>query len=83
MAQEQPEFRRCWPAQPWWTGPPVWWRAWTHRPLRPWQDVLCLGDTATMIPPLCGDSIGHGPAQRRAAAPLTSAYLTGALSEAA
>ena len=55
----------------------------THRPLRPWQDVLCLGDTATMIPPLCGDGMAMALRSAELAAPLTHAYLTGALSEAA
>ena len=55
----------------------------THRPLRPWQDVLCLGDTATMIPPLCGDGMAMALRSAELAAPLTDAYLTGALSEAA
>lgn len=55
----------------------------TRRPARPWDDLLCLGDTATMIPPLSGDGMAMALRSAELAAPLTDAYLRGALSLAA
>lgn len=52
----------------------------THRPARPWDDVPCLGDTATMIPPLCGDGMAMALRSAELCAPLAHAYLQGQLS---
>jgi flavin-dependent dehydrogenase len=52
----------------------------THRPARPWDDVACLGDTATMIPPLCGDGMAMALRSTQLCVPLADAYLRGDLS---
>lgn len=52
----------------------------THRPARPWDGVPCLGDTATMIPPFCGDGMAMALRSAELCAPLAHAYLQGELS---
>ncbi len=51
----------------------------TGRPGVPWDGMACLGDTATMIPPLCGDGMAMALRSAELCAPLTHDYLRGAL----
>ncbi len=52
----------------------------TQRPAQPWTDVACLGDTAVMIPPLCGDGMAMALSSAELCAPLADAFLRGNLS---
>ncbi|MBE2237426.1 MAG: FAD-dependent monooxygenase [Caldilineaceae bacterium] len=52
----------------------------THRPAAPWVEMACLGDTATMIPPLCGDGMAMALRSAELCAPLAHDYLRGACS---
>ncbi len=47
----------------------------TGRPSRPWNGVACLGDTATMIPPLCGDGMAMALQSAALCVPYADAYL--------
>ena len=47
----------------------------TGRPSRPWNGVACLGDTATMIPPLCGDGMAMALQSAALCIPYADAYL--------
>ena len=49
----------------------------TGLPSRPWNGVACIGDTATMIPPLCGDGMAMALHSAALCAPLADAYLRG------
>lgn len=51
----------------------------TGRPAAPWDGMACLGDTATMIPPLCGDGMAMALRSAELCVPLAHAYLRGAL----
>lgn len=55
----------------------------TGRPAAPWAEVACLGDTAVMLPPLCGDGMAMALRSAELCAPLAHAYLQGELSLAA
>jgi flavin-dependent dehydrogenase len=52
----------------------------THRPASPWAGVACLGDTAVMIPPLCGDGMAMALRSAELCAPLAHDFLRGKLS---
>jgi len=52
----------------------------TQRPAHPWDGAACLGDTATMIPPLCGDGMAMALRSSELCAPLADGYLRGELS---
>jgi menaquinone-9 beta-reductase len=52
----------------------------TGRPATPWDEIACLGDSAAMIPPLCGDGMAMALRSAALCAPLAAAYLRGALS---
>ena len=52
----------------------------TGRPAQPWADMACLGDTAVMIPPLCGDGMAMALRSTELCAPLAAAFLKGSLS---
>jgi flavin-dependent dehydrogenase len=49
------------------------------RPAQPWDRVPCLGDTATMIPPLCGDGMAMALRSAELCAPLAHDFLQGTL----
>ncbi len=49
----------------------------TGLPSRPWNGVACIGDTATMIPPLCGDGMAMALHSAALCVPLADAYLRG------
>jgi flavin-dependent dehydrogenase len=49
----------------------------TGRPGRPWNGVACLGDSASMIPPLCGDGMAMALHSAALCAPLADAFLRG------
>lgn len=51
-----------------------------YRPATPWVDICCLGDTATMIPPFCGDGMAMALRSTELCAPLADQYLRGTLS---
>jgi flavin-dependent dehydrogenase len=51
-----------------------------NRPASPWEDVACLGDTAVMIPPLCGDGLAMALRSAELCAPLAHDFLEGRLS---
>jgi flavin-dependent dehydrogenase len=55
----------------------------THRPAQPWDGVACLGDTAAMIPPLCGDGMAMALRGAELCAPLVNDFLRGQLTLAA
>lgn len=55
----------------------------TGRPATPWTGVACLGDTAVMLPPLCGDGMAMALRSAELCAPLAHAYLQGELTLAA
>jgi menaquinone-9 beta-reductase len=50
----------------------------THRPAAPWVEMACLGDTATMIPPLTGDGMAMALRSAELCVPLAHDYLRGA-----
>lgn len=50
----------------------------TNRPAAPWVEMACLGDTATMIPPLSGDGMAMALRSAEICVPLADAYLRGA-----
>jgi flavin-dependent dehydrogenase len=52
----------------------------TGRPATPWDEIACVGDSAAMIPPLCGDGMAMALRSAELCAPLADAYLRGALS---
>jgi flavin-dependent dehydrogenase len=52
----------------------------THRPATPWDETACLGDTAVMIPPLCGDGMAIALRSAELCAPLVHNFLCGQLS---
>ncbi len=47
----------------------------TGRPAAPWAEVSCLGDTAVMLPPLCGDGMAMALRSAELCAPLADAFL--------
>ncbi len=49
----------------------------TGRPSLAWNGVACLGDTATMIPPLCGDGMAMALHSAALCVPYADAYLRG------
>jgi flavin-dependent dehydrogenase len=49
----------------------------TGLPSRPWNGIACIGDTATMIPPLCGDGMAMALHSATLCVPLADAYLHG------
>jgi flavin-dependent dehydrogenase len=49
----------------------------TMRRPRPWDGVACVGDTAAMIPPLCGDGMAMALQAAALCAPLAAAFLRG------
>ncbi len=49
----------------------------TYRPAVPWTDIACLGDTAVMIPPLCGDGMAMALRSAELCAPLAHEFLSG------
>jgi len=51
----------------------------THRPAAPWAGLACLGDTAVMIPPLCGDGMAMALRSAELCAPLAHDFLAGRL----
>ncbi len=55
----------------------------TDRPSAPWVEMACLGDTATMIPPLCGDGMAMALRSAELCVPLAHDYLRGACTLAA
>lgn len=52
----------------------------TGRPAAPWAEVACVGDTAVMLPPLCGDGMAMALRSAELCAPLAHAFLQGELS---
>lgn len=52
----------------------------TGRLAAPWAEVACVGDTAVMIPPLCGDGMAMALRSAELCAPLADAFLQGELS---
>ena len=50
----------------------------THRPAAPWVEMACLGDTATMIPPLTGDGMAMALRSAELCVPLAHDYFRGA-----
>jgi flavin-dependent dehydrogenase len=55
----------------------------TFRRAIPWDGISCVGDTAAMIPPLCGDGMAMALRSAEICAPLADAYLAGALTRSA
>ncbi len=55
----------------------------TGRPAMPWDGVACVGDTAVMLPPLCGDGMAMALRSAELCAPLADAFLHGEISLAA
>jgi flavin-dependent dehydrogenase len=49
------------------------------RPAAPWDGVACLGDTAAMISPLCGDGMAMALRSAELCAPLAHQFLAGSL----
>lgn len=49
----------------------------TARPMIPWDGIARLGDSATMIPPLCGDGMAMALRSAEICAPLAHSYLSG------
>lgn len=49
----------------------------------PWAGIACVGDSAVMIPPLCGDGMAMALRSAELCAPLAHAFLQGSLSLAA
>lgn len=54
----------------------------TNAPSQPWSGMACVGDVATMIPPLCGDGMAMALRSAELCAPLLDRFLTGEISEA-
>ncbi len=54
----------------------------TGLPSRPWNGVACIGDAATMIPPLSGDGMAMALHAAALCVPHADAYLRGAIDEA-
>ncbi len=52
----------------------------TIRPALPWDGMACLGDTAVMIPPLCGDGMAIALRSAEFCAPMVDDFLHGRLS---
>jgi flavin-dependent dehydrogenase len=52
----------------------------TNRPASPWDGMACLGDTAVMIPPLCGDGMAMALRSAELCAPLAHDFLREQLS---
>lgn len=52
----------------------------TIRPALPWDGMACLGDTAVMIPPLCGDGMAMALRSAEFCAPMVDDFLHGCLS---
>lgn len=52
----------------------------TGRPAVPWTEVACVGDTAVMLPPLCGDGMAMALRSAELCAPLAHDFLRGTLS---
>ncbi|MCC6453860.1 MAG: FAD-dependent monooxygenase [Caldilineaceae bacterium] len=52
----------------------------THRRAQPWGEMAHLGDSAVMLPPLCGDGMAMALQSARLCAPLADAYLRGHIS---
>lgn len=52
----------------------------TYRPAAPWAEIACLGDTAVMIPPLCGDGMAMALRSAELCAPLAHEFLNHSLS---
>lgn len=55
----------------------------TYRRAQPWSDVAQVGDSAVMIPPLCGDGMAMALRSAELCAPLADQFLRGNLSLAA
>jgi flavin-dependent dehydrogenase len=55
----------------------------TRRRAEPWAGLACLGDTAAMIPPLCGDGMAMALRSATLCAPLADAFMRGQLTLAA
>jgi flavin-dependent dehydrogenase len=55
----------------------------TGRPPAPWHGGARLGDSAVMLPPLCGDGMAMALRSAELCAPLADAFLRGELSETA
>lgn len=55
----------------------------TERCAAAWAGLPCLGDTAAMIPPLCGDGIAMALRSAMLCAPLADAFMRGRLTLAA
>ncbi|MCX6048826.1 MAG: NAD(P)/FAD-dependent oxidoreductase [Chloroflexi bacterium] len=52
----------------------------TYRPAAPWAGMACIGDTAAMIPPLCGDGMAMALRSAELCGPLAHDFLRGSLS---
>jgi menaquinone-9 beta-reductase len=52
----------------------------THRRAQSWGEMAHLGDSAVMLPPLCGDGMAMALQSARLCAPLADAYLRGNIS---
>ena len=52
----------------------------TYRPAAPWAGLACIGDTAAMIPPLCGDGMAMALRSAELCGPLAHDFLRGVLS---
>lgn len=48
-----------------------------YRAAAPWDDIACVGDSAVMIPPLCGDGMAMALRSAELCAPLAHAFLQG------
>jgi flavin-dependent dehydrogenase len=55
----------------------------TERRAEPWAGLACLGDTAAMMPPLCGDGMAMALRSAMLCAPLADAFMRGKLTLAA
>lgn len=53
-----------------------------YRPATPWAEIGCVGDTAAMIPPFCGDGMAMALRSAELCLPLADQFLRGQLSEA-
>lgn len=50
------------------------------RPAMPWDEIACVGDSAVMIPPLCGDGMAMALRSAELCAPLAHTFLQGSRS---
>jgi flavin-dependent dehydrogenase len=50
-----------------------------NRPASPWDGLACLGDTAVMIPPFCGDGMAMALRSAELCMPLAHGFLQGRL----